>query len=360
MNNSIKRFEIFRMLFAIVIALLVSFVLLFLLCDRPIDAIQTLITGPLNPKRHYAKFWQVIVVMIPLIFTGTGVSIMFSANRINLASDGAFHLGGLLATITVLEMGLPSSVSPIVALVLATVVGALFTMIPALLNIKTESSEMVSSLMLNYLALYFCMYILMHFICDPHVGSGSYKIADELQLHKILPFGKVHTGLIIAILVAVLGWVFLYKTKMGYQLRIAGQNEAFAKYSGINIVKVILISQLIGGAIAGLGGGVELLSPANASARFDWTELLGYGWDGILIATLAKNNPLYTPLAAFFLAYLRVGADSMQSAAGVPLEMVKVIEGVIILFAVAEQFLSGTKHKLIAKEAKKQEQKEAA
>ena len=190
----------------------------------------------------------------------------------------------------------------------------------------------------------------MHFICDPAVGSASYKLPEESELLTLFRGTRIHLGVFIALAVAVLGYVFLYKTKSGYELRLAGENEKFARYSGINIVKVILLSQLIGGAVAGLGGGVEMLSPIYS--RFSWTSLLGYGWDAIIICTLAKRNPLKTPLAALFLAYLRTGASIMARSTDVTLEIVQITQGIIILLAVAEQFLSKTKHRLIAREAK--------
>ena len=347
MNNSAKRFEIIRMFFAIVIALLVSFVLIFFVSDQPVEAIIALITGPLRSKRNLAN---VVESMIPLIFTGTAVCIMFSANQINLATEGAFHLGGLVAAVSVLQLGLPAGLSPAVALIFAASAGALFTAVPAILKIKIGSSEMVSSLMMNYLSLWFCTYILMHFICDSAVGSASHKLPKESELMTLFKGTRIHVGIIIALAVAVFGYVFLYKTKIGYELRLAGENEKFARYSGINIVKVIVISQMVGGAIGGLGGGVELLSPIYS--RFSWIDLLGYGWDAIIICTLAKKNPLKTPLAALFLAYLRVGASIMARSTDVTLEIVQVTQGIIILLAVAEQFLSKTKHKMIAREAK--------
>ena len=347
MNNSAKRFEIIRMFFAILIALLVSFILIFFVSDQPVEAIIALVTGPLRSKRNMAN---VVESMIPLIFTGTAVCIMFSANQINLATEGAFHLGGLVAAVCALQLGLPAGVSPVVALICAAAAGALFTAVPAILKIKTGSSEMVSSLMMNYVSLWFCTYILMHFICDSAVGSASHKLPGESELLTLFRGTRIHVGIFVALAVAVFGYVFLYKTKIGYELRLAGENEKFAKYSGINIVKVIVISQMVGGAIGGLGGGVELLSPIYN--RFSWIDLLGYGWDAIIICTLAKKNPLKTPLAALFLAYLRVGASIMSRSTDVTLEIVHVTQGIIILLAVAEQFLSKTKHKMIAREAK--------
>lgn len=343
MNNSVKRFEMYRMFFAIVVALLISFAVIFCISEQPVQAIITMITGPLKSKRN---FGNVIEAMIPLLFTGTGVCIMFSANQINLATDGAFQLGGLVAAAVVLSLGLPSWI----ALILAMAVGALFCMIPAFLKIKTGSDEMVSSLMLNYVSLWFCTFILMNFLLDPSVGAASYKLPVSSELLTLFKGTNVHFGLILGLLGVVVGYLFLYKTRIGYELRITGENDLFARYSGINVVKVILISQLVGGMFAGLGGGVEILSPIYA--RFSWLALLGYGWDAIILSTLAKNNPIKVPFAALFLAYLRTGASIMARSTDVTLEIVQIIQGIIIMLVVAEQFLRKIRHKLIAKEAK--------
>ena len=344
--NSAKKFDVLRTILSVLIALAISFVIIFLVSEQPFEAIKNLLIGPLTSKRNMGN---VVESMIPLIFTGTGVCIMFSANQINLGGEGAFHMGGLVASIIAIWVT-GKFVSPVLALICAGLVGALFTAIPAIMKITTSASEMVSSLMINYVALYFGNYMLNNVIGDPAASAASYKLSEASELPVLVDGTRVHLGIIIALAVAVLGYVFLYRTKMGYQLRITGENEEFARYSGINIVKVILVSQLLGGFVIGLGGGVEMLSPTYS--RFTWTSLLGYGWDAIIICTLAKKNPLYTPFAALFLAYLRTGASIMARRTDVTLEIVQITQGIIILLVVAEQFLSKYKHKMIAREAK--------
>ena len=326
--NSAKRFDMVRTVFSVLIALAISFVIIFLVSDQPLEAIKYLLIGPFTNKRSMGN---VVESMIPLIFTGTGVCIMFSANQINLAGEGAFHIGGLIASCVAIKLT-ATFVSPFMALLCAGLVGALFTAIPAIMKITTTASEMVSSLMINYLALYFGNYMLNNVIGDPKASAASYKLADAAELPVLIQGTRVHLGFIIAIAVAVLGYFFLYRTKTGYELRLSGENEEFARYSGISIVKVIMISQLLGGFVAGLGGGVEMLSPIYA--RFTWTSLLGYGWDAIIICTLSKKNPLYTPCAALFLAYLRTGASIMARRTDVTLEIVQITQGILRRFNV--------------------------
>ena len=352
--SSAKKFDIFRTVLSVLIALGVSFCIIFMVSEQPLEAIKYLLLGPFTSKRSVGN---VVESMIPLIFTGTGVCIMFSANQINLAGEGAFHIGGLIATCVAISVS-AKVVSPIFALLCAGAAGALFTAIPAVMKITTTASEMVASLMINYLALYFGNYMLNNVIGDPKASAASYKLSEVSELPVLFQGTRVHLGLFLALGAAVLGYIFLFRTKMGYELRITGENGEFAKYSGISIVKVVLISQLLGGFVAGIGGGVEMLSPIYS--RFTWTSLMGYGWDAIIICTLAKKNPLYTPFAALFLAYLRTGASIMARRTDVTLEIVQITQGIIILLVVAEQFLSKYRHKLIAKEAREAMKEEVA
>ncbi len=345
--NKDTKFNVIRTTASIVIALGISFIIIFFISEEPLEAIKQMLTGPISRKR---LFGNVIELTIPLIFTGLGVSIMFSAMQINLASEGAFHIGGVIAAVVALNLPMPGFIHPYVAILLAGLVGAVFTFIPAILKIKTTANEIVSSLMLNYIALFFASYILNYYLRDPGAGSvASFTLPASSKLPSIISGTNIHIGLIIALLFTAGAYIFLYKSKMGYMIRVSGQNEDFAKFSGINILKVILISQIIGGFIAGMGGGIHLL---GLYRRFTWTTLLGYGWDAIIVATLAKNNPIYVPLTAFFLAYIRIGADIMSRSTDVTPEIVSITQGTIIILIVAEQFLAKYRHKLVAKEAK--------
>ena len=125
-----------------------------------------------------------------------------------------------------------------------------------------------------------------------------------------------------------------------------GRNIRFARYTGLNTTAIIAYSQLIGGFIAGVGGSVEVLGMYD---RFQWQSLPGYGFDGIVVAILAKNKPHYIPIAAFFLAYLKIGADKMATSTDVTAEMVLIIQGVIIMLAAAQAFLSKWRQKALIK-----------
>jgi simple sugar transport system permease protein len=141
----------------------------------------------------------------------------------------------------------------------------------------------------------------------------------------------------------------LYRTKMGYAIRIVGQNDNFARYNGININKTILLAQMFGGILAGFGGATEML---GMYTRFQYQALTQYGFDGMLIAIIARNNPATVPLAALFLAYIRTGADIMNRTSDVPLEIISVIQSAIIMLVVAKMFLNKFKHEQIVKNSR--------
>ena len=162
---------------------------------------------------------------------------------------------------------------------------------------------------------------------------------------------KLTWGFVIAILAVILCGLFMYRSRWGYAIRMIGINQDFARYSGMKVGSVIVLSQVLGGFLAGAGGGIEML---GRYTNFSWSALPGYGWTGITIAILAGNNPYMVPFAAFFMAYLSKGCDLMATYAKVPAQLIDIIQGVIFLFFAAEQFLSGYRQRLVVKSAEEE------
>ena len=346
MFKSLKFFELGRTLLAILIALLLAMVIIFMISDVPGQALKYFLLGPLDSLRHIGN---VLEMMIPLIFTGLAVSIMFSSAQFNLGTEGAFFFGAIGASFIAVNWSLPPVIHPAVAILWGGVIGAVFCGIPGLLKIKWGASELVSSLMFNYIAFFFGLYLINYFLRDVNAGAMvSYPLSDTAKLIKLIPKTKVHFGILIAIVMILLSALFLYRTRWGYRIRVVGKNITFAEYVGISTASTIILAQAVGGFIAGMGGAVEVL---GLYRRFSWQLLPGYGWTGVIVAILARNNPLYVPLAAFFLAYLRIGADIMSRQTDVQNEFVAIIQGVIIILVAAEAFLSKRRHKLVVKEA---------
>lgn len=333
---------------AILISLLLAFIIIFMISSEPLTAIRLLLTGPLQSKRLLGS---IITIAIPICFTGLAVSVMFQADMFNMCAEGAFFLGALMGAFTATRLSLPGVLGLIVPMLVGALTGAVLTMIPAILKAKLNASEMVSSLMLNYVALYLGLFLLNNYLRDHSFGAlATEALPANSKFAKMIPGTSIHAGFLVLVLFIVLSYLLIFKTKLGEKIRIYGQNASFARYSGIGVGSVIIASQAIGGAIAGLGGSIEIMGMYQ---RFQWTALPGYGWDGIVLAILARNKPQFVPVAALFLSYLRVGASAMASGSDVPKEIITVIQSIMIMLVTSSVLLRGLKQRMIVKEALK-------
>lgn len=340
-------FEVIRFALAVFIAFAISFIIMSFSTDHPIAAIGNLFVGPFTSLR---RFSTVLETAIPLTFAGLAVCVMFKANQFNLAAEGALFMGALTAAILAIYMPGPPLLVIITSIFAAGLTGAVVCAIPGFLKIKWNCSEMVVSLMLNYVMLYFGTYIFNVVARDPDSAyKASYSFRDGVKLANIIPKTRLHAGIFIVAAFVVLTYVFMFKTKWGYKLRVTGSNIHFSKCAGIGVAGVIMGAQLIGGFIAGVGGGTEIL---GMYTRFQWSALPGYGFDGVILNILARENPAYIPVAAFFVAYLRIGADYMYRQSDVAAEIVAIIEGLVIILVAATAFLSGWKHRMTTKVSK--------
>lgn len=347
-------FELVRGAAAIALALAVGTVFIFLSSNEPLTALRYLLIGPLvSLKGGIASFntqglYTILAAMIPTIFTGLAVCVMFSSNQFNLAGEGVVMVGGFVAALCGIYIHMNTGWHAVLCVLVAAVVGGIVMLIPALLKVKLGASEMVTSLMLNYV----CMFLVLHFLnynfADRSKGSTqTFPFADTARISSLVPGGsKLTWGFVLALVFVVIVALFLYRTRWGYAIRMIGINQAFAQYSGMKVGSTIVLSQVVGGMLSGIGGSVEVL---GRYSTFLWKELPGYGWTGITVAILAKNNPLLVPLAAFFIAYLDKGCQLMATYCDVPSEMIDIIQAAIFLFFAAEQFLSGYRQKIVVK-----------
>lgn len=341
-----RRFEIYRTGVVIIISVLLSLLIIVLVSDMPGLAIKLFLTGPLDSLRHIGNL---VEMMVPLLFTGLAIAVMFTASQFNLGAEGAFFFGAIGAAFIAVNWNLPPILHPMVAIIWGGIIGSVFCGIPGALKIRWGSSELVSSLMFNYIAFFLGLYLINYLLRDVTAGAMvSFPFTQSARLARIIPKTRIHTGLLVAVLTILVMGVFIYRTRWGYRIRVLGTNIEFARYSGINTNLTIVMSQVLGGFLAGMGGSIELLGMYR---RFEWQTLPGYGWTGIIVAILAHNNPFYVPLAALFLAYMRIGSDIMSRSTDMPNEFVAIIQGIIIILIAASSFLSKQRHKMVVREA---------
>ncbi len=319
-----KKFTAVRLLCAFGIAFVLTVAIIFGVSEEPVTAIYNLFLGPLQSKRH---FFDVFASSVPLIFTGLALGLVFKSGNFSMIADACLYTGAVVTAALAIKTALPAGLHPAVIMLLAAVVGGIIGSIPALLKVYFHTNELVTSLMFNYVFFYLGIYTVTKFLADRAAGTfASLKYQPTASLGSLISGTKFHAGYLIAIAVVILLYLLVYKTKFGYEIRISGSNPEFAKYSGINTSRVIIL-------------------------RFNWQDSPSYAWDGVIIAILSGNNPKNVPLAAFFLAYIRVGADLMSRRSDVQNELVSIIQAVLILFVTAERFMAGWKQRQEAKKA---------
>jgi simple sugar transport system permease protein len=340
--------EFLRILLAMTIALGLGFIITLLVSDDPIGAYTAFLTGPLTRINRTGEW---IKEAITLTLLGLSVALVFKAQLFSLGAEGQMLLGALVSGTIALFVPLPALLRIPLALIAAMLVGFLFGALPGYLKAHLKANEIVSTLMLNAIALRVYEYFLIFYI-KPE-GAG-YNASDFFPKEGVLPTfipnvpfladayelfsrrANVTIMLYIAIVVVILVWYLMYRTPFGYELRMLGANMKFARYGGIDTKKSVILTFAISGAVAGLAGahlgmGIHEKLIANIT--------IGIAFEGIVVALLARNNPVAVPFAALAYGYLRAGADIMERSSDVSREMVLVIQAIIILLVTAERVL---------------------
>lgn len=346
-KNLLKYFNLLRILIAITIGICISIFIILMMSNDPESSLKTVFLGPFISM---SRIGNLLETMAPILFCGVAVAIPFQAGLFNVGAEGAFYLGAVVGTAVAVSTNMPPFFHIPVILLSAGVTGALWGMVPGYLKSKWDVNELVTTLMLNFVALYIGLYLINYHFRDKAVGFlASYKFPTTAWLMQFIPGTRIHAGVIIALVFAALAYFFLYHTTLGYEIRISGTNLEFSRYGGINTKKVIMLSQVIGGFVAGIGGICEIMGIFH---RFSWQASPGYGWDGVVVAIIGRNNPLLIVPASLFLAYLRVGGGLGKLISDIPTEMISIIQAIIILLITANAFLLGWKNRITIKEAK--------
>ncbi|HTQ00195.1 MAG TPA: ABC transporter permease [Casimicrobiaceae bacterium] len=269
----------------------------------------------------------------PLILTGLAAAVAFRAHFYNIGAEGQLYAGALAAVAVGGLSGPPALLFPAM-LVAAMLAGALLLVVPAILRVRLGVDEVVTTLLINFIALLFVSMMLDGPMKDPAAMGWpqSVSLADELQLSKLVARTRVHTGLLWALSLAVVLWAVLKYSTFGFAVRAVGANARAAAFAGVSVTRTTLAVAVVSGAIAGFAGAIEV---AGRTAYVTLDMSPGYGYSGIVIAMLAGLNPLGVVAAAIFVAGVLVGADSMSRGAAVPTYIADVIVAVSLLSMLA-------------------------
>ncbi|MCI2425991.1 ABC transporter permease [Candidatus Acetothermia bacterium] len=330
----VNLFQLLQVVSAILIALIIGLIIIFVVSEEPFRAAYYLLFGPLT-RIHRSIEW--IHMTIPIIFTGLAVSLVFQAKQFNIGAEGQFLVGAAGATFVALHFPPIGGLHILIIALAAMAGGTLWGAVPGLLKARFAANELVSSLMMNFIGFFLALYLVNHYFRDVQAGfMVSYRFPLTAWLPDLTIRPRLHSGIILAVIAVGLIWYFLYRTKWGYEIRMVGMNLKFAEFGGINVQRVVFYVQALSGGVAGLAGAVELMGVHH---RFLWTSMPGLGFDGIIVAILARNHPLGLLFAALFIGYLRTAARLMERRTDVAAEVTIIMQAVVILLVTAEAFL---------------------
>ena len=315
---------------------------LILLSDaNPVEAYSNFFRGIFG---NLNGFCEVFVKATPLIFTGLGCAVAFRTGFFNIGAEGQFYVGALAAAGVALGLPqIPGAARIILALAAGFLAGGVWALIAALFKAKLGISEIIVTILMNYIAINLIGIAVRTFLMDQS-GSvpQSAKIDPSVQLAQILPPTRLHVGFLIAVASVALIWFLLQKTTLGYEIKVVGFNKRAAACNGISDTKNIVISAFLSGGLAGLAGVVEVLAIQKKLLEGISSNC---GYTAVLVALLAGNHPVGVMFVAVGMAAMQVGANTMQRQLGVPSAIVDILVGLVVLLILAKGIMRRKKAK---------------
>lgn len=301
---------------AIVLALAISGILIAIAGAPVLEAYWRILKGAYGSRLSAT---ETLTRATPLMLTGLAAAVAFRARLWNIGAEGQLYIGAIAvaAASSHLLGGLPSVIQIPALLVIGALAGMVLLLIPLWLRLRFSVDEVVTTLLLNFVAVLFVSMLIDTVLKDPTAFGWpqSQSVADAATLPKLLTRSRLHLGLVIAVALAIILHFVQSRTVFGMQSRAAGLNPSGAVFAGVPLGRTLVIVACISGGLAGLAGAVEVMGVKG----YVTTDLSpGYGYSGIVVAMLANLNPLGVVLAALFTATMFVGADGMSRAMGIP------------------------------------------
>lgn len=286
-------------------------------------------------RKAFNPFFESLVVSTPYIFAGLAVALGFRVGLFNIGVEGQLYIGAATAvTAAIFLKGLPAIVHVPVSLLAGFIGGGLWGFVPGLLKATTGGHEVINTIMMNYIAFRLSEYLLRGPLKNPEGFTPvSAPIEESAHLLRIFKHPiRFHIGFFIALLVAYLVYLLLFKTTWGFTLRTVGANPRGAKYAGMNITKSTILAMVISGGLAGLAGANEVMG-VNHNLALAFSS--GYGFDSIALALIGNSHPVGVVLSSIMFGFLKNGAIQMQLSAGIPIDIIAILQAFILAFIAA-------------------------
>ncbi|MFN8376291.1 MAG: ABC transporter permease [Anaerolineae bacterium] len=325
---------------AFALALIIGAFVLLALGANPIQAYGALLDGAFGTSTNLLR---VFTRATPLLLVAIGVCIAFRGGVVNIGVEGQLFVGAISATAFSLAFSdkLPPFSVGILTLLAGTLAGAAWGAVPGFLKARFEVNEILSTVMMNEIAVQLLLYLLSGPMIDPEQVAQGTRVPQSARLPEVSWLleldsrSALHIGVFIAIGMAILAWVLLWRTTIGYRIRAVGLNRDAARYAGISVQRYLTLALTFSGALAGLAGAVHV---QGAEHRMVEGFAVGYGFSGIVVALFGRLHPLGAIPAAFLFGVLLVGADKMQRTVQIPTATVIVLQGLVVIFVVSSDY----------------------
>jgi general nucleoside transport system permease protein len=327
------RIAIASPLIAIALTLVTMAILFAILGKNPIAALGVYFIEPLTDS--YSLI-EIAVKATPLVMIAVGLALCYIANVWNIGAEGQFLIGAVCGSwIAVKTQGTDAGAWVLPAMLVAGAVGgALYALIPALCKVRFGASEILTSLMLVYVAELFLDYLVRGPWRDPN--GYNFPTTADFDLVATVPIliegSRLHLGAVIALIVVMIATVLLGRTIMGFEIRVVGAAPRAARFAGFDADRLVIVTFLISGALAGLAGIIEVAGPVG---HLQPGISPGYGFTAIIVAFLGRLNPIGILIAGLFLALTFIGGEQAQIAMKVPLDLTKVFQGILLFYVLA-------------------------
>ncbi|MCI8746015.1 MAG: ABC transporter permease [Lachnospiraceae bacterium] len=337
-KKSILESNVFYTLIAIGAGFVIGAVFLLIAGISPAVAYGKLFNSIFGKPKYL--FWTLIYAS-PLIFTGLSVAFSFRTGVFNIGAEGQFVVGALTACSLGILVDLPAVIHVPLCIIAAAAAGMIWSLIVGILKVKRGIHEVLSFIMFNWIAFYLSNYVVnLAVIHKEGGGEASKDVLDSARLlfpeglRKAFDCSAANWGIVMAILAAVIIWVIIEKTTLGYKLKAVGFNSNGALYAGINADRSVLTALGISGALAGLGGAVQILGMSGRLSQFAGQE--GFGFEGITVALIGSSSPIGCIFSGLFYGAMKYGGSKL-SIVKAPSEVVDIIMGCVILFIAISQ-----------------------
>ena len=318
---------VFLSVISLILSLLVAGLVMMIAGYSPIEGYSARFTGAFGSVDNIA---QTLGTATPLIFAGLAMAFAARGGMFNIGIEGQIIAGAMPAALVgAYCSGLPWFIHVPLCFVAGMIGGGLWAMLAGFLKNKLRVSEVILTIMLNYVMQYLAEYLANYQFKAEGMLVRTETILPSAELPTLIPYSRLTTGIFVALAFAVFVWWFLSRTTPGYQMRAIAQNPYAAEAGGINIARMNLLTMFFSGALAGMGGAVEVMGVHH---YFIVNMTSGYGFDGVAIAVMGNNTPLGTVISALIFGALRAGSTSMNRMTSIPGEFIQVLQALVIIF----------------------------